>query len=59
MQLRDFKIGTRLIIGFGSILLILVAMVVMTNVLDMRDKSWLLGLGVAGVVLGAVLREVC
>ena len=55
MQLRDFKIGTRLIMGFGSILLILVAMVVMTNVLDMHDKSWLLGLGVGGVVLGAVL----
>ena len=55
MQLRDFKIGTRLIIGFGSILLILVAMVLMTNVLDMNNKSWLLGLGATGVVLGAVL----
>ncbi|SHG59050.1 methyl-accepting chemotaxis protein [Massilia sp. CF038] len=43
MSLRDFKIGTRLAIGFGSILLILVAMVVLTNVLNGRNKSELLG----------------
>ncbi|QYF92492.1 HAMP domain-containing protein [Massilia sp. PAMC28688] len=42
MNLRNFKIGTRLAIGFGSILLILVAMVVLTNVLNSRNKSNLL-----------------
>ncbi|MES2318206.1 MAG: methyl-accepting chemotaxis protein [Pseudomonadota bacterium] len=42
MNLRDFKIGTRLAIGFGSILLILVAMVVLTNVLNARNKSSLM-----------------
>jgi methyl-accepting chemotaxis protein len=48
MNLRDFKIGTRLAIGFGSILLILVAMVVLTNVLNARNKSGLMdGLGVS------------
>jgi methyl-accepting chemotaxis protein len=46
MNLRDFKIGTRLAIGFGSILLILVAMVVFTNVLNARNKGVLMdGLG--------------
>ncbi len=39
MNLRDFKIGTRLTIGFGSILLILAAMVMLTNVLNYRNKS--------------------
>ncbi|SFV08314.1 methyl-accepting chemotaxis protein [Pseudoduganella namucuonensis] len=39
MNLRDFKIGTRLGIGFGSILLILVAMVFLTNVLNYRNKG--------------------
>ncbi|HEY0064559.1 MAG TPA: methyl-accepting chemotaxis protein [Telluria sp.] len=43
MSLRDFKIGTRLAIGFGSILLILVAMVLLTNVLNGRNKADLLG----------------
>ncbi|MEJ7804523.1 MAG: HAMP domain-containing protein, partial [Telluria sp.] len=43
MNLRDFKIGTRLAIGFGSILLILVAMVVLTNVLNARNHGALLG----------------
>ena len=42
MNLRDFKIGTRLALGFGSILLILVAMVVLTNVLNGRNKDELL-----------------
>jgi len=42
MNLRDFKIGTRLSIGFGSILLILVAMVLLTNILNARNKSSLL-----------------
>ena len=39
MNLRDFKIGARLGIGFGSILLILVAMVLMTNYLNYSNKS--------------------
>jgi len=39
MDLRDFKIGTRLRIGFGSILLILVAMVLMTNYLNYSNKG--------------------
>ena len=43
MNLRDFKIGTRLAIGFGSILLILLAMVVLTNVLNMGNKGALMG----------------
>jgi methyl-accepting chemotaxis protein len=42
MNLRDYKIGTRLAFGFGSILLILVVMVVLTNVLNGRNKSDLL-----------------
>ena len=39
MNLRDFKIGTRLRLAFGSILLILVAMVLLTNVLNYRNKG--------------------
>jgi methyl-accepting chemotaxis protein len=39
MNLRDFKIGARLRIGFGAILLILVAMVLMTNYLNYSNKS--------------------
>ena len=39
MNLRDFKIGARLRIGFGSILLILVAMVLMTNYLNYSNKG--------------------
>jgi methyl-accepting chemotaxis protein len=42
MNLRDFKIGTRLGIGFGSILLILVAMVVLTNFLNASNKGSLM-----------------
>ncbi|MES2152232.1 MAG: methyl-accepting chemotaxis protein [Pseudomonadota bacterium] len=46
MNLRDFKIGTRLGIGFGSILLILVAMVLLASVLNYRNKAGLMeGLG--------------
>jgi methyl-accepting chemotaxis protein len=41
MNLRDFKIGARLRIGFGAILLILVAMVLMTNYLNYSNKSQL------------------
>ena len=33
MNLRDFSIGTRLRIGFGGILLILVAMVLMLSLI--------------------------
>ncbi|HZX28953.1 MAG TPA: methyl-accepting chemotaxis protein [Telluria sp.] len=48
MNLRDFKIGTRLAIGFGSILLILVVMILLATVLNYRNKSGLLsGLNVA------------
>ena len=39
MNLRHFKIGTRLGIGFGGILLILVAMVLLTNVLNFHNKA--------------------
>ncbi|MFS2003534.1 methyl-accepting chemotaxis protein [Duganella sp. CT11-25] len=41
MNLRDFKIGARLRIGFGAILLILVAMVLLTNYLNYSNKSQL------------------
>ncbi|MYM24580.1 HAMP domain-containing protein [Duganella sp. FT135W] len=39
MNLRDFKIGARLRIGFGIILLILVAIVLMTNYLNYSNKN--------------------
>ena len=39
MNLRDFNIGARLRIGFGAILLILVAMVLLTNYLNYGNKS--------------------
>ncbi|SFL92299.1 methyl-accepting chemotaxis protein [Rugamonas rubra] len=39
MNLRDFKIGARLGIGFGIILLILVAMVLSANFLNYSNKS--------------------
>ena len=39
MNLRDFTIGTRLRIGFGGILLILVAMVLLTNYLNFSNKG--------------------
>src|SRR5262245_14504882 len=39
MNLRDFKIGARLRLGFGSILLILVVMVLVTNYLNYSNKS--------------------
>src|SRR5471032_2877032 len=39
MNLRDFKIGARLGIGFGAILAILVAIVLLTNYLNYRNKS--------------------
>jgi methyl-accepting chemotaxis protein len=39
MNLRDFKIGARLRIGFGIILLILVGIVLMTNYLNYSNKS--------------------
>jgi methyl-accepting chemotaxis protein len=41
MNLRDFKIGARLRIGFGIILLILVAIVLMTNYLNYSNKNQL------------------
>ena len=41
MNLRDFKIGARLRIGFGAILLILVAIVLLTNYLNYSNKSQL------------------
>ena len=41
MNLRDFRIGTRLGLGFGSILLILVAMVCSANYLSYLNKSHL------------------
>jgi len=42
MTLRDLKIGTRLGMGFGSILLILVAMVALANVLNYSNKASLM-----------------
>jgi len=39
MNLRDFKIGARLRIGFGIILLILVGIVLMTNYLNYSNKN--------------------
>ncbi|MCU6497568.1 methyl-accepting chemotaxis protein [Rugamonas sp. A1-17] len=39
MNLRDFKIGSRLRLGFGVILAILVAMVLMTNYLNYSNKG--------------------
>jgi methyl-accepting chemotaxis protein len=42
MSLRDFKIGTRLAIGFGSILAILVVVIVSANALNYRNKAQLL-----------------
>src|SRR5471030_3081437 len=41
MNLRDFNIGTRLSIGFGSILLILVAMVLAANFFNYSNKAQL------------------
>jgi len=49
MALRNFKIGTRLGIGFGSILAILMIVVVAANTLNYRNKAQLLeGLELAG-----------
>lgn len=42
MGLRDFKIGTRLGMGFGIILLILTAMVAMVNYLNYQNKATLM-----------------
>ncbi|CUI08450.1 methyl-accepting chemotaxis protein [Massilia antarctica] len=42
MNLRDFKIGTRLAFGFGSILLILVAMALTASFLNSRNKNSLM-----------------
>jgi methyl-accepting chemotaxis protein len=39
MNLRDFKIGTRLGIGFGSILLILILLVTAANTLNYSNKA--------------------
>ncbi len=54
MQLRDFSIGTRLSLGFGSILAILVAMVVMVNIFH-ANQTLVVSLGVAGVAIGVVM----
>ena len=59
MNLRDFKIGMRLRIGFGSILAILVAMVIVTNYLQLlpggEAKNSYLILGLVLMVAGFVL----
>src|SRR5476649_2630764 len=50
MNLRDFKIGVRVCVGFGSILLILVAMVLTTSYLNYSNKDKLTtGLGLSTV----------
>ena len=41
MRLRDFNIGTRLAIGFGSVLLVLAGMVLVTNLLNASNKATL------------------
>jgi methyl-accepting chemotaxis protein len=41
-SLRRFHIGTRLILGFGSILVIIVAMVVLSSVLSSQNKKKLI-----------------
>ncbi|TFW17624.1 methyl-accepting chemotaxis protein, partial [Duganella callida] len=41
MHLRDFKIGARLRLGFGIVLLILVAIVLLTNYLNYSNKKQL------------------
>ncbi|MEO7495525.1 MAG: methyl-accepting chemotaxis protein [Massilia sp.] len=41
MNLRDYRIGTRLMFGFGSILLILVVTLVLANVLNGANKAGL------------------
>ena len=42
MNLRDFKIGTRLAIGFGAILVVLVVTVVLANALNFKNKGSLM-----------------
>jgi methyl-accepting chemotaxis protein len=42
MNLRDFKIGARLSIGFGSVLAILVAMIFLANFLNAQNKGTLM-----------------
>jgi methyl-accepting chemotaxis protein len=42
MNIRDYKIGTRLGFGFGVILLILVGVVLLANVLNFRNKTQLM-----------------
>jgi methyl-accepting chemotaxis protein len=39
MNLRNFKIGTRLALGFGAVLLILVAMVFAVSFLNLQNKA--------------------
>ncbi len=39
MNLRDFRIGVRLYIGFGSVLAILVAMILLANFLNAQNKG--------------------
>ena len=38
MKLRNFRIGTRLAVGFGSILIIMIAALVATSWLDERSR---------------------
>jgi methyl-accepting chemotaxis protein len=48
MRLRDFRIGVRLVIGFGIVLAILVMMVLLSTVLNVQNKGNLLkGLEIA------------
>jgi methyl-accepting chemotaxis protein len=42
MNVRDLNIGTRLAVGFGSLLLIIAAMAVLSNALNARNKSALM-----------------
>ena len=52
MNLRDVKIGTRLALGFGSILLLLVLMVALANVLHARHQGALLNALGGGAATG-------
>ncbi len=60
MSLRNFRIGARLVIGFGIVLAILVAMVLISTSLNIHNKGKLLkGLEVANTksVLAATMKS--
>ena len=52
MTLRNFRIGTRLGVGFGSILAIMLAALVATTIIDERSRA-----GLAAALETARVRE--